>query len=128
MTLLHTAGGHACFICGGDCKGFPDIQHLASYPFLEGGIDPMADQEFVIAPQAIEDPELERIVYGAGDRVPMDDAVKYGLVEAPAKAKRAPRPSSPPPPNPSGAKTKRARKPAEDRARKPAENRGRRKS
>lgn len=40
--------------------------------------------DFVIAPHAIPDPVLERHVYGAGDRVPMADAIKYGLVAAPA--------------------------------------------
>lgn len=52
----------------------------------------MEDQEYVIAPRAIEDPELERIVYGVGDKVPMEDAIKYGLVQktSPKKSKTEP--------------------------------------
>lgn len=48
--------------------------------------------DYVIAPHAIQDPDLERNVYGAGDKVPMDDAVKYGLVEKPSasRAKKGP--------------------------------------
>lgn len=64
----------------------------------------MDDQEFVEAPHAIEDTELERIVYGPGDKVPMADAIKYGLVE-----KTSPRKSK--------------AEPAEDRAKKPKANR-----
>lgn len=37
--------------------------------------------DFVISPGVIVDYELERHVYGTGDRVPMADAIKYGLVE-----------------------------------------------
>lgn len=64
----------------------------------------MEGQEFVLAPHAIEDTELERIVFSPGDKVPMDQAIKYGLVEqtSPRKSKA---------------------KPAEDRAKKPAANR-----
>lgn len=63
-------------------------------------------EDYVIAPHAIADSDLQRNVYGAGDRVPIDDAVKYGLVKKTAKT------------------TKRAKKAAEDRAKKPSENRG----
>lgn len=68
----------------------------------------MADEEqegvdYVIAPHVIHDPELERNVYGAGDKVPMADAKKYGLV-----GKKS---------------TARAKKPASNRARKPSEDR-----
>lgn len=73
----------------------------------------MADKDFVIAPHRIVDSDLERIVYGPGERVPMADAIKYGLVDEPvekAPAKKAARPKG-------------KRKPAEDRARKPAEDR-----
>lgn len=64
--------------------------------------------DYVVTPYAIDDPELGRIVYGANDRVPMADAVKYGLVAAPKK-RTSPR------------TTKKA--PAEDRSRKSAGNR-----
>lgn len=70
--------------------------------------------DFVYAPHAIADPDLERNVYGAGDRVPMADAIKYGLVAAPE-----PQPAEPP-----AKGRRRARKgPDEDRARKPNEDR-----
>lgn len=55
--------------------------------------------DWVTTPAAIVDADRNRIVYVAGSRVPMADAVKYGLVD------------------------KRAKKPAEDRAKKPAEDR-----
>lgn len=75
--------------------------------------------DFVIAPKAISDPELERKVYGAGDRVPMADAVKYGLVAGPKKE-----PAQPAPRGKRKAGASRARKgPEQDRARKPAEDR-----
>lgn len=71
----------------------------------------MADQDHVIAPHRIVDHELERVVYSTGDKVPMGDAVKYGLIDK-APAKKAAKAS------------KRARKgPAEDRARKKGEDR-----
>lgn len=70
----------------------------------------MGDQDFIIAPHRVVDEELERVVYGTGQRVPMADAIKYGLVKkAPPKAaKKA---------------TKGKRGPVEDRARKPSEDR-----
>lgn len=115
MALLgdieHQAG--PCAVCGGDCQRFPDVAHLSTYPFLPGGRDPMADKDYVIAPHRIVDHELGRVMYGTGHRVPMADAVKYGLVDEPvekAPAKKAARPKG-------------KRKPAEDRARKPAEDR-----
>lgn len=40
--------------------------------------------DYVIALHAVHDAALERKVYGAGDRVPMADAVKYGLTDGPA--------------------------------------------
>ena len=72
----------------------------------------MADKDHVVTDERIVDEELGRVVYSPGDRVPMDDAVKYGLVKkAPAKkaAKKAP------------ARGKRG--PVEDRAKKPGANR-----
>ena len=42
----------------------------------------MATQDYVVTPHRIVDPELQRVVYGPGERVPLDDAVKYGLVDA----------------------------------------------
>lgn len=58
--------------------------------------------DYVIAPYAIADEELHRNVYGVGDRVPMADAIKYGLVAKPARAKKA--------------TANRARKPSENRS------------
>ena len=52
----------------------------------------LAGIDFVYAPHAITDPTLERVVFGAGDPVPMADAVRYGLVDAP----QAPEPAAPP--------------------------------
>lgn len=95
-----------CPVCGSPhCKPSPTFMHQHNYPFLPGGADPMASQRHVIAPHRIID--NERVVYGTGDRVPWDDAVKYGLV-APAKAP---------------VKKTRSRRPTEDRARKPSEDR-----
>jgi hypothetical protein len=75
-------GGETCVVCGRtDCRT-PATEHLASYPFIPGGGDPMAGKNFVIAPHRIVDHELERVMYGTGDRVPIADAVKYGLVPA----------------------------------------------
>lgn len=93
-----------CPICGFDCSGHPDTNHKKSYPFLTGGRDPLAGQlagvDFVYAPRAIYDrtPGVERCVYGAGDPVPMADAIRYGLVAAPEER-----------PEPQPAKRKRGR-------------------
>lgn len=65
----------------------------------------MAQEPYVIAPHRIDDPELERAVYGVGDKVPMADAIKYGLVDPPAESKRAKR----------GPKADRAKKPGDNR-------------
>lgn len=71
--------GTACPVCGGtECAPAPTVDHLASYPFLPGGRDPLSTRRHVIAPHRIVD--HERVVYGTGDRVPWDDAVKYGIV------------------------------------------------
>lgn len=40
----------------------------------------MAGKDYVIAPHRIVDRERGRVMYGTGDRVPLADAVKYGLV------------------------------------------------
>lgn len=75
----------------------------------------MADDNYVITDHRIDDPELERAVYGVGDRVPMADAIKYGLVDPPKKTpakKAAPARAKP------GPKADRAKKPGEDRAKK----------
>lgn len=95
----------ACPVCLGDCIGFPDRPHPHNYPLLPGGIDPLADEGYVIATRRIDDPELERVVYGVGDRVPMADAIKYGLVAKPKKTARAKK----------GPEHDRAKRPAEDR-------------
>ena len=50
----------------------------------------LAGIDFVYAPHAVIDPALERVVFGAGDPVPMADAVRYGLVDAPQPAAAAP--------------------------------------
>jgi hypothetical protein len=104
-------------VCGGrDCTQVPQfVTHHHTYPFLPGGIDPMEGTEFVIATERVVDPDTGTIVYGAQDRVPWDDAVRFGLVERPkaAPAKRQPRKG-----------LKRSKKgPVEDRARKPSEDR-----
>lgn len=88
MTALSLAeltlgeGGAECPVCGRtDCR--PDFEHLnrADYPFMPGGKDPMADKPWITAPHRIVDHELGRVVYGTGDRVPIADAIKYGLVD-----------------------------------------------
>lgn len=109
LSLLEEGREGPCPVCGGDCAPSPDLIHPESYPFLPGG-RPVAEGtegvDWVTAPLGgIIDTERNRIVYVAGSRVPMDDAIKYGLVDPP-KA--------------------RAKKPAEDRAKKPAENRSKR--
>lgn len=73
----------------------------------------MAGQDFVTAPHRIVDEERHVVVYGEGEPVPWDDAVRYGLVG-----------QDKPEPTPEGPKRgARRRKPAEDRARRPAEDR-----
>ena len=79
----------------------------------------MAGEDYVIAPHTIVDPVLERVVYGIGERVPMADAIKYGIVDHATVAVAGENP-------PKALKPKRgqrARKPQEDRAHKPAEDR-----
>lgn len=71
--------------------------------------------DWVYADRRIDDPELERAVYGVGDRVPMADAIRYGVVDAPEEPAPGQRPK--------GQRPKGKRKPAEDRARKPSEDR-----
>lgn len=73
--------------------------------------------DYVIAPHAVADPELERKVYGAGDRVPMEDAIKYGLVTRPAKKAAAKKAAA------KSTDERAVRGPAEDRAKKPSEDR-----
>lgn len=106
-----TGGAGACPVCGGTtCNGGPPTNHLSTYPFLPGGREPVPGtdgREFVIAPHAVHDPALERNVYGAGDRVPMADAIRYGLVDGPE-------PAEPEGPKRGGRRAK--RRPAEDRA------------
>lgn len=66
----------------------------------------IAGRDFVYAPHALVDPDLERVVYGAGDPVPMPDAIRFGLVAAPEPA-----PQSTP-----AATGRRKRRRSEDRA------------
>lgn len=69
----------------------------------------MEGQQFVIANGVVRDPDSGKRLYGGGDKVPMDDAIRLGLVAAPTKkAAKA---------------TKRARKSSENRARKLSEDR-----
>lgn len=83
LWLTRHSGGAACPVCGGrECAPAPTVDHLASYPFLPGGIDPLSTRRHIIAPHRIVDHDLGRVVYGTGQRVPWDDAVKYGLVPA----------------------------------------------
>lgn len=95
-SLLTGAGTQACPVCADkECKGFRIPPHPKTYPFLHGGYELVDGEEgvdYVIAPHAIEDTELGKNVYGAQDRVPMADAIKYGLVvkTAPRKSKKAP--------------------------------------
>lgn len=68
----------------------------------------LAGVDFVYAKSAVYDrtPGIERCVYGAGDPVPMADAIRYGLVAAPEE-----RPE--PTPKPGRRKTRNASRPAE---------------
>lgn len=76
---LDHGGGAACLVCGGtECAPAPTVDHHASYPFLPGGTDPLSTRRHITAPHRIVDGG--RVVYGTGERVPWDDAVKYGLV------------------------------------------------
>lgn len=125
--LIGGSGGGACPVCGGSCTGSPPTDHLSTYPFLAGGRPKVPGTEgvdFVIAPHAITDHDLGRNVYGAGDRVPMADAVKYGLVDqAPDGDALGPDPEAQPK---RGRRAGRAKHgPDEDRAHHgPAEDRG----
>jgi hypothetical protein len=115
--------GSGCVVCGSlTCTSHPEIDHYEDYPFLPGGRPrvPGKDKiDYVIAPHAVsgKGKDAGRKIYGAGDKVPMADAVKYGLAKGPAK--------EPAKPAPKGKRrtTARARKPEQDRARKPADNR-----
>lgn len=42
----------------------------------------MGNRGWIEAPHRIVDHDLQRVVYGTGDRVPLHDAVKYGLIPA----------------------------------------------
>lgn len=64
----------------------------------------MPSEHHVVAPYAIEDPDLECVVYSPGAIVPYDDAVKYGLIK------------------PEMAEPKRAERKSADRAKKPQRN------
>jgi hypothetical protein len=71
----------SCPVCGaGDCS--TPYEWTEDYPFAPGGT-PMK-QTHVIAPHRLVDEVNERVAYGIGDRVPIADAVKYGLIDAPA--------------------------------------------
>lgn len=83
-SLIDERGPQVCDVCGRpDCLQGDDHLNRAEYPFIPGGRDPMSDKAWVTAPHRIVDHELQRVVYGTGDRVPIEDAVKYGLVDAP---------------------------------------------
>ena len=71
-------------MCGRtDCHS-PDFEQFnrADYPFLPGGGDPMGTRNWIIAPHRVVDEALGRVMYGTGQRVPIADAVKYGLIPA----------------------------------------------
>lgn len=75
----------------------------------------MAGKQYVIAPHRIVDHDLGRVMYGTGDRVPLADARKYGLI-ADVSAPTLPVENAP---KPAGAKKGRRTRhhpgPAEDR-------------
>lgn len=50
----------------------------------------LAGIDFVYAPHAVIDRDLGRTVFGAGDPVPMADAIRYGLVDGPTATPPAP--------------------------------------
>jgi hypothetical protein len=79
----------------------------------------LAGIDFVYAKSAIYDrsPGVERCIYGAGDPVPMADAIRLGLVEAPADPPADPAPMG----RRSGSRSRKG--PANDRAKKPEEDR-----
>ncbi|HEY1119890.1 MAG TPA: hypothetical protein VGE43_19400 [Acidimicrobiales bacterium] len=79
----------------------------------------LAGIDFVYAREAIYDrtPGVERCIYGAGDIVPMPEAIRLGLVEAPA----APPADPPPRGRRSGARSRKG--PVENRAHTPSEDR-----
>lgn len=118
-SLVSGEGAGVCDVCGRtDCRTQRPL-HRADYPLLPGGGDPMADQPYVTATERIIDEQLGRVVYSPGDRVPMADAEKYGLVKPatpveggpePAKAKRGRRTRHKPGPDETTART-----PGEDR-------------
>jgi len=115
---LFAPTAEGCPVCGDQDCHVPYPEHVQDYPFLPGGVDPMAGKDFVIAPHKVYDHEREVIAYGTGDRVPIEEARRLGLVDdKPAKAKPADQPAAK-----RGARRARTG-PAEDRARKPAEDR-----
>lgn len=70
---------------------------------------------FIAAPHRIDNPDGGPALYGVGDPIPRDEAVRLGLIadtpaEKPAKA-------------PAKRMTRAKKGPAEDRAKKPAEDR-----
>lgn len=96
-----------CPVCGGgDCAKAHAAPHLASYPFLPGGIDPMAH----IRNRVVVDRHIwrdGRLLYSLGEEISYEDAIACGLVEAPA-------PPDPPAPKPRGRRSKKG--PVEHRA------------
>lgn len=42
----------------------------------------MGNKNWILAPHRIVDHDLGRVMYGTGDKVPIGDAVKYGLIPA----------------------------------------------
>lgn len=72
------AGGRTeppyCPMCDGPCTG-----HFERGPYVLGG--PMPEQgETVPAPHRIVDDERGVVLYGVGEPVPYDEAVRLGLV------------------------------------------------
>jgi hypothetical protein len=96
-------GPEPCFLCGELCTTTGEHPHLAvgsplnPFPPKEWFM-PKDDEDFVIAPHRVDDPETQRAVYGAGDRVPRADAEKYGLVDKPKAARAGARTADEPQP------------------------------
>lgn len=76
----------------------------------------MAQEPTIPAPHRIDNPDGGPALYGVGDPVPFDEAVRLGLIAQPPKPEPAKKPAK--------KTTGRAKKgPAEDRAKKPDEDR-----
>lgn len=77
----------------------------------------MADKPWIIAPHRIVDHERGRVMYGTGDRVPLADARKYGLLPPEDVPAAVPKVENEPAPTGAkrGRRTRHHPAPAEDR-------------